>query len=223
MNLLVLADQAAVQSDEAAINYAQTFLTYTAIHSPVDGRTGVRMVDAGNIVRTNDVSGLVVIMQLEPISVVFTLPQDQLTPVATAQASGQLPVDAYARDGTTLLGQGRLEVIDNQINQATSTVRLKAVLPNPNRLLWPNQFVNARLRLGTHRGALVVPAQAVQRGPSGTFVYVVGQDGTASARPVVVETTAGDLAVLASGVAEGEDVILYPTDVIADGVAVTAR
>ncbi|BDG05141.1 efflux RND transporter periplasmic adaptor subunit [Anaeromyxobacter oryzae] len=215
--------EGAVRIDEAAISTARLNLGYATIASPIDGVTGIRVVDAGNVVHAADPNGIVVVAQLDPIAVIFTLPQDQLTPIATAQSGGPLAVDVYARDGVTLLGQGRLEVIDNQINQATSTVRLKAVLPNPKRLLWPNQFVNARLRLGTRRDALVVPAPAVQRGPQGTFVYVVGPDATATPRPVEVEATVGDQAVIAKGIADGDRVVVEGQNQLRPGAKVQLR
>jgi membrane fusion protein, multidrug efflux system len=215
--------EGAVRIDEAAVASARLNLDYARIKSPVDGVTGIRVVDAGNVVHASDQNGLVVVTQLDPIAVIFTLPQDELTPIADAQAGGRLGVDVYARDGVTLLGRGELAVIDNQINQATSTVRLKAVVPNPKRLLWPNQFVNARLRLGTHRGALVVPAAAVQRGPSGMFVYVVGQDATVAPRPIELEGMVGDTAVVSKGVAEGERVVTEGQNQLRAGAKVAPR
>jgi len=215
--------EGAIQMDRAAIETAQLNLDYARIVSPIDGVTGIRLVDPGNIVHASDQSGIVVVTQLDPVAVIFSLPQDQLGPVAEQLAKGPLPVDAFSRDGVTLLGSGRLEVIDNAINQATSTVRLKAVVPNPKRALWPNQFVNARLQLETRRGALVVPATAIQRGPSGTFVYVVGADGTAAIRPVTVGTTQGDLALLAKGVSEGEQIVVDGQNQLRPGAKVQAR
>ncbi|GEJ57108.1 efflux RND transporter periplasmic adaptor subunit [Anaeromyxobacter diazotrophicus] len=215
--------EGAVHIDDANIATARLNLDYARITAPIDGVTGIRVVDPGNVVHASDPNGLVVVTQLDPIAVLFTLPQDQLTAIASAQARGRLAVDLYARDGTTLLGSGQLLVIDNQINQATSTVRLKAVAPNPKRALWPNQFVNARLRLGTREGALVLPASAVQRGPNGTFVYVVGADSTVSPRPVEVEATVGDLAVLAKGVAEGERVVTEGQNQLRPGAKVAPR
>ena len=215
--------EGAVRIDQAAVATARLNLDYARITSPIDGVTGIRAVDAGNIVHASDPNGLVVLTQLDPVAVIFTLPQDELTPIASALARGALPVDVYARDGTTLLGSGQLAVIDNQINQATSTVRLKAVVPNPKRLLWPNQFVNARLRLGTRQGALVVPAPAVQRGPNGTFVYVVGQDATVAAQLVQIEATVGDLALVAKGVDEGARVVVEGQSQLRPGAKVTTR
>jgi multidrug efflux system membrane fusion protein len=215
--------EGAVRIDRSAIATARLNLDYARIKSPIDGVTGIRQVDPGNVVHAADPNGIVVITQVDPIAVVFTLPQDELTAVATALASGPVAVDAFSGDGSTLLGSGRLELIDNQINQSTSTIRLKAILPNPRRLLWPNQFVNARLHLATRRGALVVPAQAVQRGPGGAFVYVIGPDMTASPRPVRVEATQGALAIVASGVAEGERVVAEGQNLLKPGSRVAVR
>jgi multidrug efflux system membrane fusion protein len=215
--------EGAVRVDRAAIATARLNLDYARITSPIDGVTGIRQVDPGNVVRAADQNGIVVITQVDPIAVVFTLPQDEITAVASALASGPLAVDAFSRDGSRLLGSGRLELIDNQINQSTSTIRLKAILPNPSRLLWPNQFVNVRLHLAARRGALVVPAQAVQRGPGGDLVYVIGPDMTASPRPIRVEATQGPLAIVASGVAEGERVVAEGQNLLKPGSRVAVR
>jgi multidrug efflux system membrane fusion protein len=222
---LALAGQleGTVQIDKAAIETARLNLDYARISAPIDGVTGIRLVDPGNVVHASDPSGIVVITQLDPIAVLFTLPQDQLTPVSEQLARGPLPVDAQSRDGSTLLGSGELALIDNQINQATSTIRLKAIVPNPRRLLWPNQFVNVRLRLTTRTGALVLPATAIQRGPNGTFVYVIGSDMTAMPRPVEVGLTQGDLALVTRGVEEGERVVVDGQNQLKPGSRVVAR
>jgi multidrug efflux system membrane fusion protein len=144
---------------------------------------------------------------MDPIAVLFTLPQDDLPDVARAQAQAPLTVDAQSRDGAQILGTGKLELIDNQINQGTATMRGKAIFPNPDRTLWPNQFVKARLRLTVRQGALVVPAAAVQRGPQGTFVYVVGAGERAELRVVTVERIEGELALIAKGLVPGERVV----------------
>ena len=215
--------EGAVQIDKAAIETARLNLDYARITAPLDGVTGIRLVDPGNVVHASDANGIVVITQLDPISVLFTLPQDQLTPVAEQLARGPLPVDTYSRDGSVLLGSGQLALIDNQINQATSTIRLKAVVPNPRRLLWPNQFVNVRLRLTTHAGALVMPATAVQRGPSGAFVYVIGSDGAVALRPVELGAPQGDLAIVARGVQEGDRVVVDGQNQLKPGSRVVVR
>jgi multidrug efflux system membrane fusion protein len=209
--------------DRAAIEMARLNLDYARITSPTDGVTGIRQVDAGNVVHASDPNGIVVVAQLDVVAVIFSLPQDQLGPVAAQLALGPLQVDVLNRDGVTLLGTGRLEVIDNAINAATSTARLKAILPNPRHTLWPNQFVNARLRLETRSGALVVPSMAIQRGPNGTFVYVVGADGTAALRPLAVDLTLGDLALVASGLAEGERVVVEGQNQLRPGAKVAPR
>ncbi len=215
--------EGAVRMDQAAIETARLNVEYSRITSPIDGVTGIRVVDPGNVVRQTDQNGIVVVTQLDPIAVLFTLPQDELGPVAEALAGGRLALDAYSRDGSTLLGTGELALIDNQINQATATIRLKALLPNPRRVLWPNQFVNARLHLRTRKGALVVPTLAVQRGPSGPYVYVVGRDDTVALRPVVLEATQGDLAVVAKGVEEGERVVVEGQNQLRPGARVVVR
>jgi len=200
--------EGSVQMDRAAIETARLSLEYARITSPVDGVTGIRLVDPGNVVHAADTNGIVVVTQLDPAAVIFTLSQDQLVPVSTQLARGPLQVDVYSRDGSTLLGSGQLALVDNQINQSTSTIRLKALVPNPRRVLWPNQFVNARLRLETRAGALTMPATAVQRGPSGLFVYVLSADSTVALRPITLDTTQGDVALVAKGLAEGERVVV---------------
>jgi multidrug efflux system membrane fusion protein len=196
-----------VLADKAQIENARLQLDYARIKSPIDGITGVRLVDPGNIVHAADTTGIVVVTQMDPIAVLFTLPQDDLPDVARAQAQAPLTVDAQSRDGAQTLGTGKLELIDNQINQGTATMRGKAIFPNPDRTLWPNQFVKARLRLTVRKGALVVPAAAVQRGPQGTFVYVVGAGERAELRVVTVDRIEGELALIAKGLVPGERVV----------------
>jgi multidrug efflux system membrane fusion protein len=200
--------EAAVKGDEAQVENAKLTLEYARITSPIDGVTGVRLIDQGNLVHANDPNGLVMVTQLDPIAVMFTLPQDELQSVAYQMSQGKLSVTALSRDGQTELGTGIVELIDNQINAATSTIRMKAIFPNPKQALWPNQFVKARLLLTTKKGALVVPAVAIQRGPRGTFVYVVGPDQKASLRNVEVDTLEADMALIARGVQEGEQVVI---------------
>lgn len=213
-----------VQVDRAAIDAVLLNLDYTRITAPIDGVTGIRQVDPGNVVHAADPGGIVIVTQLDPIAIIFTLPQDQLTPVAQELVrTGTLPVDVTSRDGSTALGSGKLALIDNQINQATSTIRLKAEVPNPSHLLWPNQFVNVRLRLTTRKDALVVPVTALQRGPAGTFVYVVGADQTAAPRPIQVALTAGDVAIVASGVRPGERVVTDGQSQLRPGATVSAH
>ena len=204
---LVAQLEGTVLADQAQIENAKLQLDYARIKSPIDGVTGVRLVDPGNLVHAADTTGIVVVTQMDPIAVLFTLPQDDLPEVARAQAGGPLPVEALTRDGAQTLATGQLELIDNQINQGTATMRLKAIFPNPDRALWPNQFVTARLRLTVRKGALVVPAAAVQRGPQGTFVYLVGEGDCAELRVVTVERIEGELALIAKGLVPGERVV----------------
>ena len=154
-----------------------------------------------------DATGLVVVAQLDPIAVLFTLPEDDLPRVSDAMSKGELVVDAYSRDGNKMLAQGKLAVIDNEINQATATVKLKAIFDNPKNVLWPNQFVKARLKLATEKTALVVPAAAVQHGPSGDFVYVVNPDSTAAVKKIGVESLQGEIAVISSGLNVGDQAV----------------
>ncbi len=199
--------EGAVQVDRATIDAAKLNLDYAHIRSPIDGVTGVRIVDPGNLVRASDQNGLVVITQLDPIAVIFSLPQDELPRVMSQLAQGQLLVEAWSRDGAQRLAQGRLELVDNQINAATATMRLKAVFPNPQHLLWPNQFVKARLLLTTRKDALVVPSTVPQRGPEGVFAYVIQPDQTVQPKPIEVEITEGDVAVVSRGLNEGDHVV----------------
>jgi len=195
-----------VQNDRATIENARLQLDYARIKSPIDGVTGVRLVDQGNLVHAADATGIVVVTQMDPIAVLFTLPQDDLPDVARQQAAAPLSVEARSRDGAQLLGTGTLELIDNQINQGTATMRLKAIFPNPERALWPNQFVKARLRLMVRKGALVIPAVAVQRGPQGAFVYVA-KGGEAELRTIGVERIEGEDALISQGLAPGDKVV----------------
>jgi multidrug efflux system membrane fusion protein len=168
--------QAAVRADQAAIDSAQVQLNYTTVTSPIDGRTGLRQVDQGNIVHASDSSGLVVITQLRPISVAFTLPEQTLNEIHQHMAAGDLTVLAMDRDNRTVLGEGKLAVIDNQIDIATGTIKLKATFPNEDLRLWPGQFVNPRLLVTTRKDGIVVPASVVQRGPEGSYVFVITKD-----------------------------------------------
>ncbi len=211
-----------VAGDQAAVASARLQVDFASIESPLDGVTGVRKVDPGNIVRAADQDGIVVITQLDPIAVLFTLPQDDLPRVSAQMAQGPLDVEAYSRDGATKLGTGRVALIDNAIDPATATMKLKAELPNPDKHLWPNQFVKARLLLSVRKGALVIPAAAVQRGPRGTFVYAVGADQTAAVKPIEVELIQGELAVI-SGLSVGETVVLEGQTQLRPGSKVSPR
>ncbi len=215
---------AQVQADQTVIDSARLNLDYAHITSPIEGVTGVRLVDPGNVVHAADTTGLVVVTQLDPIAVFFTLPEDDLPAIAEARLSNpELPVEAFSRDGDNPLGKGKLSVIDNEINQATATIRLKAIFDNPKAALWPNQFVKARITLSTRRGALTIPAAVVQHGPNGTFAYVVSAISTAEMRPIVVDAVQGDLAIVKSGLAAGEQVVLDGQAQLRPGAKVSAK
>lgn len=205
-----LVDQfeASVKASQAAIDLARVQLDYTTIVSPIDGRTGIRLVDQGNVVHANDANGLVVIAQLHPISVVFTLPQQDLGDIQEHRASGELAVLAVGRDNSTVLDQGHLAVIDNQIDTTTGTIRLKATFPNDNLRLWPGQFVNARLLLTTRKGGLVVPASVIQRGPEGSYAFVIKADQSVEVRPVTVAQIEAGQALIDEGLRGGEQVVV---------------
>ena len=205
-----------VQADQAAIDNAKLNLTYTRITAPVSGRVGLRQVDIGNMVHASDTNSLVVLTQLQPIAVIFTLPQEVLPRVAQ-RMQGPLEVDAYSQDDTTKIATGRLLTIDNQIDPTTGTGKLKAVFENRDNALWPNQFVNARLLLETKKNATVIVAAAVQRGPQGTFAYVVKADNTVEVRPVKVAFTVGALSTIDSGVNPGETVVTDGQDKLQNG------
>jgi multidrug efflux system membrane fusion protein len=205
-----LVDQfdAAVKADQAAIDSAKVQLAYTTINSPIDGRTGIRLIDQGNIVRASDANGLVTITQLRPISVVFTLPEQTLNGIHEQMALGELTVLALDRDNKTVLGEGQLAVIDNQIDTTTGTIKLKATFPNQDLRLWPGQFVNARLLLTTRKGGIVVPVSVIQRGPDGSFAFVIREDLSVEVRPVKVAQTEGGQVLVDEGLRPGERVVV---------------
>lgn len=209
--------QGAVKIDEAAIENARLQLDYAAVKAPIDGITGVRLIDAGNNIHATDATGLVVITAIDPAAVLFTLPQDRLTDVTEALAAGNVEVDIYNRDGATLLGKGTLTVLDNQVNASTATMRMKAIVPNPNKKLWPNAFVKARALVAVKKDVVIVPAAAVQQGPAGAFVYVVAADQTVKMTPVHVAMTQGDSAVLEKGLAGGEQVVIEGANQLRNG------
>jgi multidrug efflux system membrane fusion protein len=200
--------EATIQSDRSAVDNAKLQLSYTKITSPLNGRTGLRLVDAGNIIHASDPNGIVVIAQLDPIAVLITLPEDNLPAISQEMAQHPLAVDAYSRDGSIALGRGQVSLVDNQINPTAGTIKLKAIFPNPQRALWPNQFVKARVLLSTRKNAIVVPAPVVQRGPNGTFAFVVKSDKTVQARPIEVASTEGETAVVSKGLQPGEQVVV---------------
>jgi membrane fusion protein, multidrug efflux system len=200
--------EALVKSDDANIESAKVNLDYTKIRSPIDGRVGIRQVDVGNIVHASDSNGIVNITQLKPISVLFTLPQQQLTQVNEEAAKGQLKVIAVDRDNTKPLSEGVLAVVNNQIDQTTGTIQLKATFSNDDQKLWPGQFVNSRLLVTTRKDGLVVPASVIQRGPNGAFAYVIKQDQTVEMRSVTVNQIDNGLALIDDGLQEGEQVVV---------------
>jgi multidrug efflux system membrane fusion protein len=199
---------ALVKADQAAVDSAQVNLDYTTIKSPIDGRTGIRQVDVGNIIRSADTNGLVVVTQLKPISVSFTLPEQNLGDVQQQFSKEPMKVLAVDRDNKTVLDEGKLTVVDNQIDPTTGTIRLKATFPNPNLRLWPGQFANTRLLLTIRTNAIVVPASVVQRGPEGSYAFVAGDDMSVQMRPVKVAFVEGPDAVIESGLQPGEKVVV---------------
>lgn len=199
---------AAVQADQAAIEYAQTQLAYTRITSPINGVTGIRLIDVGNIVHPTDPNGLVVVTQLQPISVIFTLPETQLPQIQQAMAKGPLTVLAYSEDNKIKLDQGTLAVLDNQIVQTSGSVRLKADFPNPQHRLWPGELVNVRLLIDNRQNALTVAGPAVQQGPQNSYVYVIKPDGTVENRAVTVAQLGAHMAVIDSGLQANEQVVI---------------
>jgi membrane fusion protein, multidrug efflux system len=205
---LVAQLEANIQADQAAIDNATVQLGYTTITAPISGRTGMRLVDQGNIVHATDQTGLVVIAQIEPISLVFSLPEDALPDVARAMSKDSLRVLAFSRDEKTKLAEGTLALIDNQIDQTTGTIRLKATFPNKNHALWPGQFVNTQLYLAVRHDGLTVPASVVQRGPQGTYAYVIKPDSTVEMRPVGVGQLRDGVALIDTGLSAGERVVV---------------
>ncbi len=207
------ADQLAaqVQADQGALDAAKVQLDYTRVIAPIDGRTGVRLVDAGNVVRASDQTGIVVITQLKPVSVVFTLPEANLRAIRDRQAAAPdepVKVVALDRANTASLAEGTLTVVDNQIDQTTGTIRLKATFANEDLRLWPGQFINARLLVDVKKGGLIVPANVIQRGPQGSYAYVIKPDLTAEMRPVSVAQTEDGMALVDKGLNEGERVVV---------------
>lgn len=204
-------NEGSVKADAAQVQNAQLNVSYCHIKSPIDGRIGIRSVDPGNMVHASDSNGLIVITQLQPIAVLFTVPEDSLPAVAQHMRGG-LPVEAWSRDSTQKLADGRLLTIDNQIDPNTGTFRCKAVFDNKDGALFPNQFVNARLRVDVRHNALTVPAAAVQHGSQGTYIYVVRPDKTVDARPVAIVMTEGTTSVLGGGVNPGDQVVTDGAD-----------
>jgi membrane fusion protein, multidrug efflux system len=216
--------QGSIAADQAAVDNAKLNLSYTRITAPISGRVGLRLVDAGNMVHASDPSGLVIITQLQPIAVLFSIPEDQLPEVLRRLHQGaKLRTEAYDRDLTKKLADGTLVTVDNQIDQTTGTSRLKAVFPNTDFALFPNQFVNVKLWLDTKRGAIIVPAAAIQRGPTGTFVYVVQEDSRVAMRSVKVGLSEGNNVAIDDGLRQGDSVVIDGAEKLTDGMTVMAR
>lgn len=210
--------QGAIKADQATIDNAKLQLVYAHITAPISGRVGLRLVDMGNIVHASDTSGLLVITQLQPISVIFTLPQDQLQQVlAKLRGGGQLPVEAFDRDDSTKIADGKLATIDNQIDPTTGTYKLKSIFSNENNVLFPNQFVNVHMLVDTKRNLVIVPASTIQRGPQGTYVYVISGGETANIRPVTIAQTTGNNIGISSGLNGGDIVVIDGQDKLQDG------
>jgi membrane fusion protein, multidrug efflux system len=207
-NAQVAQLQAAIKADDALIEAAQTQLSYTRLTSPINGVTGIRQLDIGNIIHPTDPNGLVVVTQVEPISVIFTLPESQLPKIQQALAKGPLTVQAYSQDNTIKLDEGKLNFIDNQILQTTGSVRLKAEFPNTAHRLWPGQLINVWLLIDLRQDGLTVPAAAVQQGPQGAYVYAINPDNTVAVRPVKVAQVSGGQALIDSGLSANEQVVV---------------
>jgi multidrug efflux system membrane fusion protein len=212
-----------VRNDQAAIDNAKLNLVYCHITSPISGRVGLRLVDPGNIVHATDTNPLLVVTQLQPIAVIFTLPEDQLPEVTKHMAKSTLEVDAYSRDDQTKLGSGKLQTVDNQIDQSTGTVKLKAVFDNKDNALWPNQFVNVRLLLEIRKNSITIPAAAIQRGPQGTYVFTVKPDKTVDIRPVTLAFIQDNVANIGSGLSPNDTVVTDGQDKLQDGTKVELR
>jgi membrane fusion protein, multidrug efflux system len=221
---LVQQLEGTVKNDQGQIEATKVQLVYCRITSPITGRVGLRLVDPGNIVHATDTGGLVIITQLQPITVVFTIPEDSIPTVLERLQHGvRLPVEAYDREQRRKLADGALLTIDNQVDPTTGTVRLKAEFPNTDNRLFPSQFVNARLLIETQRGATVVPTAAIQQSPRGSFVYVLRPDRTVGVRQVTVGVTDGDDVSIERGLAVGEQVVVEGTERLRDGAAIELR
>jgi len=212
-----------VRTDQAQIDNARLQITYCNITAPFSGRIGLRQVDPGNIVHAADTNPMLILTQMQPIAVIFTLPEDQLPTVAEHMKNATLQVDAYSRDDQTKLATGKLMTIDNQIDPSTGTAKLKAVFDNKDNKLWPNQFVNANLLLETRKNSTVVPAAAILRGPQGTFVYAVNPDKTVTAQPVTVSLTQGNIAVITAGLKPGDTVVTDGQDRLQSSSSIDIR
>lgn len=215
--------EAQIAQDRAAIETARTELSYTQITAPIDGRAGLRLVDEGNIVHAADPTGLVVLNQIHPIAVISTLPQSDVATIRAALAAGPVAARAVSREDGTVLDTGSVEIIDNEIDPRSGTLRVKSTFANREDRLWPGQFVDVRLRVATLTGVVTVPADAVQRGPDGPFVYTVGADGRVAATPVTPGQIAEGIAVIKAGIAEGQEVVVQGQYRLAPGVTVRGK
>jgi multidrug efflux system membrane fusion protein len=216
--------EGAIKTDQGAIQSAQLQLSYCTINAPITGRIGLRLVDQGNMVHANDAAGLAVITQIQPIAVLFSLRQDELPSIlAKLNAGDHPPVDVYDRSFDTKLATGKLETVDNEIDPTTGTARFKAAFANDTFALFPSQFVNVKMLIDTRRNAIAIPAAAVQRGPDGTFVYVVKEDHTVEMRPVTTGITQKETTLIAKGVNEGDVVVTDGVDKLHDGSQVVVR
>ena len=221
---LVAQDQGTVEADRASVQSAQVNLNYTRIVSPVDGRVGLRQVDQGNYVTPGDTNGIVVVTQLTPISVLFTVPEDNLQAISKRlQAGAVLPASALDRSGANKLADGTLATFDSQIDQTTGTIKLRALFPNEQRTLYPNQFVNIRLLLDTHKDVVTMSTAGVQRGVPGTFVYLINADSTVTVRQVKLGVTDGDRVEVVSGLSPGDRVVIDGADKLREGAKVVVR
>src|SRR5271165_1157577 len=221
---LVAQDQGTVEADRGSVKSAEVNLNYTRIVSPVDGRVGLRQVDQGNYVTPGDAAGIVVVTQLAPISVLFTVPEDNLQSIAKRlQAGAVLPTSALDRSGASKLADGTLATFDSQIDQTTGTIKLRALFPNEQRTLYPNQFVNIRLLLDTHKDVTTMSTAGIQRGVPGTFVYLINPDSTVSVRPVQLGITDGDRVEVLSGISPGDRVVIDGADKLRDGAKIVMR
>jgi multidrug efflux system membrane fusion protein len=221
---LVAQNQGTVEADKASVKSAEVNLAYCRIISPLDGRVGLRQVDQGNYVTPGDASGLVVITQLQPISVLFTVPEDNLQAIAKRiQTGAVLPATALDRTGTSKIADGSLQTFDSQIDPTTGTIKLRAEFPNQAETLYPNQFVNVRLLLDTHKDVTVMSTAGIQRGIPGTFVYLVNADNTVSVRPVKLGVTEGDRVEVLSGLMPGDRIVVDGADKLRDGAKVIVR
>jgi multidrug efflux system membrane fusion protein len=221
---LVAQDQGTVEADRGMVRSAEVNLQYCRILSPLDGRVGLRQVDQGNYVTPGDTNGLVVITQLKPISVLFTVPEDNLQAISKRlQAGAVLPATAYDRGGASKIATGALLTFDSQIDPTTGTIKLRAQFPNETESLYPNQFVNIQLLIDTHKDVTVMPTAGVQRGVPGTFVYLVNADSTVSVRPIQLGITDGDRVEVRSGLSPGDRIVIDGADKLRDGAKINIR